>query len=61
MCRSIEEMLEENAKEVAEMKTLEFAKRMIERNKYSLEDISECTGLSIEEVTKLEAEFRGKK
>jgi len=60
MCRSIEEMLEENAKEVAEMKTLEFAKRMIERNKYSLEDISECTGLSIEEVTKLDAEFKGK-
>ena len=61
MCRSIEEMLEENAKEVTEKNSREFAMRMIERKKYTLEEISECSGLSIEEVTKLDAEFKGKK
>ena len=53
MCRSIEEMLNEEKERIA--------MRMIERKKYPLEEIAECTGLSIEEVTKLEAEFRGKK
>ena len=57
MCRSIEELLNEES----ERKTREFAMRMIADKALPLEKIAEYSGLSIEEVTKLEAEFRGKK
>ena len=60
MCRSIEEMLEKNAKEVTERNTLEFARRMIADNELPLEKIAEYSDLSIEEVRKLESEVRGK-
>ena len=60
MCRSIEEMMERVSKEVAERTTLEFAKRMIADKRLPLEIIAEYSGLSIEEVTKLDAEFRSK-
>ena len=60
MCRSIEEMLEKNAKEVTERNTLEFARRMIELNKNPLEEIAECTGLKVDEIKKLALEIRGK-
>ena len=56
MCRSIEEML----KEEKERNTLEFARRMIALTKNPLEEIAECTGLTVEEVRKLESEVRGK-
>ena len=56
MCRSIEEILNEES----ERKTLEIARRMIELNKNPLEEIAECTGLTVEEVSKLESEVRGK-
>ena len=60
MCRSIEEMLEKNAKEVTERNTLEFARRMIADNELPIEKIAEYSDLSIEEVRKLESEVRGK-
>ena len=55
MCRSIEEILNEES----ERKSLEIARRMIELNKNPLEEIAECTGLTVEEVRKLESEVRG--
>ena len=54
MCRSIEEMLEKNAREVA----IQVAKRMISIGKYPMEEISECSGLPIEDVRNLAAEMK---
>ena len=54
MCRSIEEMLEKVTKE----NTIEFAKRMISLGKNPIEEISECSGLPIEDVRKLAAEMK---
>lgn len=60
MCRSIEEMLEKNSKEVTERNTLEFARQMIALGKNTIDDISKCTGLKVAEVKKLASEIRGK-
>ena len=60
MCRSIEEMLEKNSKEVTEKNTLEFARQMIALGKNTIDDISKCTGLKVAEVKKLASEIRGK-
>lgn len=60
MCRSIEEMLEKNSKEVTERNTLEFARQMIALGKNTIDDISKCTGLTVEEISKLASEARGK-
>ena len=57
MCRSIEEMLNEEK----ERNTLEFARRMIADNELPIEKIAEYSDLSIEEVRKLASEVRGKK
>ena len=54
MCRSIEEMLEKNTREVA----IQVAKRMISIGKYPMEEISECSGLPIEDVRKLASEMK---
>ena len=54
MCRSIEEMLEKVTKE----NTIEFAKRMISLGKNPIEEISECSGLPIEDVRKLASEMK---
>ena len=56
MCRSIEEMLNEES----ERKSREIARRMIALNKYPLEEIAECTGLKVAEVKKLASEIGGK-
>ena len=56
MCRSIEEMLNEES----ERKSREIARRMIELNKNPLEEIAECTGLKVDEIKKLALEIRGK-
>lgn len=50
MCRSIEEMLKEEDKEIA--------MRMIDLGKYSLEDIAECTNLDIDTVRRLASEVK---
>ena len=50
MCRSIEEMLKEEDKEIAI--------RMIDAGKVPLKEIAEYTGLSIDSVRKLAAEVR---
>lgn len=54
MCRSIEEMLEKKGKE----DSLEFAKRLIAKGKVPLEDVSEYSGLSFDEVKKLASEYK---
>ena len=56
MCRSIEEML----KEEKERNTLEFARQMIALGKNTIDDISKCTGLKVEEISRLASEARGK-
>ena len=58
MCRSIEEMLNENAKEVAEKTTREFAIRMIDAGKIPLQEIAEYTGLDFETVKQLASEMK---
>ena len=52
MCRSIEEMLNEEK--------VKIAKRMIADNELPLEKIAEYSGLPIAEVKKLASEIRGK-
>ena len=52
MCRSIEEMLNEEK--------VKIAKRMIAANKLKCEEIAEYSGLPIAEVSKLASEIRGK-
>ena len=52
MCRSIEEMLNEEK--------VKIAKRMIAANKLKCEEIAEYSGLPIAEVKKLASEIRGK-
>jgi hypothetical protein len=37
---------------------LETARRMLEKGKFSLDDVAECTGLSLEEVCKLWEELQ---
>ena len=61
MCRSIEEMLEKNAKEVTERNKLEFARRMIADKGLPLEKIAEYSDLPLEDVRKLASEIRGKR
>ena len=56
MCRSIEEMLNEES----ERKSREIARRMIADNELPLEKIAEYSGLPIAEVKKLASEIRGK-
>lgn len=58
MCRSIEEMLNEYGEEVTEKNKREFAMRMIDLGKYSLEDIAECTNLDIDTVRRLATEVK---
>ena len=52
MCKMMEEMRKEAAEEAANEKTVEFTLKML-KNKYPIEEISECSGLSIPEIEKL--------
>lgn len=56
MCRSIEEMLNEES----ERKSREIARRMIADNGLPLKKIAEYSGLTVEEVSKLASEIGGK-
>ena len=49
MCRSIEEMRNQVAKESAWEKTVEIAQRMLEKG-FSYEQTAEITGISLEQV-----------
>ena len=64
MCRIMEDMREESLKAGIKMGkkagikegAIQTAKRMLALGKYTLEEISGISGLSLEEVKKLEAE-----
>ena len=58
MCRSIEEMLEKNTREVRAEDRLDFAKRMIEEGDLSLDKMARLSGIPIEDVRKLAAEMK---
>ena len=53
MGKVLEEMRMETAKEAAELKSIEIAKRLITQGKLSLEDIAEAAELSIDKVKEL--------
>jgi anaerobic selenocysteine-containing dehydrogenase len=53
MCRAIEEMM----KEVVREKSIQIAANIIELDKYPLEEIAKCCGLTLEEVQELAAEI----
>lgn len=52
MCRLLEELTSKAAAAEAAAKVAEMACKMLAKN-YPIEDIAECTGLSVEEVKEL--------
>ncbi len=54
MCKVMEEMRNESLKEGIKEGAFNTAKRMIEAGKYALEEIVNISGLSLEEVEKLQ-------
>ena len=61
MCKAVEEFAERRAAEAkaeGERKTmLAMAKRLLANGKLMLKEIAECTGLSLVQVKKLQAEM----
>ena len=55
MCKMMEDMRKEAAEEAANEKAIEITLKML-KNKYPIEEISECSGLSIPEIEKLKEE-----
>lgn len=56
MCKSIEGMRNEAAREAEKMKAIRMARLMIEDGKLSYEDIAMYTELTLEEVEKIALE-----
>ena len=54
MCKVIEDMRREERKETRKETMVEIALRMLEAGKYALEEIANISGLSLEEVKKLQ-------
>ena len=53
MCKVLEDMRNETAREAAELKSIEIAKRLIAQGKLSLEDIAEAADLPVEKVREI--------
>ena len=53
MCKVLEDMRNETAREAAELKSIEIAKRLIAQGKLSLEDIADAADLPVEKVREL--------
>lgn len=53
MCRTIEELINEEREEIEKKANINTACRMIEKGKYSIEEIAEMSNLSISEVEEL--------
>lgn len=49
MCKAMEDMRNQTAKE----KAVQIAKKMLQNGKLSLEEVAECSGLTVEEVKEL--------
>lgn len=56
MCRAIEDMLNRTVKETRLESNRATARRMLAAGKYTVAEISDISGLSIEEVKKLQSE-----
>lgn len=56
MCKSIEGMRNEAAREAEKMKAIRMARLMIEDGKFDYEDIAMYTELTLEEVEKIALE-----
>lgn len=56
MCKAIEDMRNEATKEAELQKDIEFAIKLITRGKDTIEEISDLTGLSIEDIQELAAQ-----
>ena len=56
MCRAIEDMLNRTVKETRLESNRATARRMLAAGKYTVVEISDISGLSIEEVKKLQSE-----
>jgi predicted HTH domain antitoxin len=57
MCRAIDEIRDEAKNEGEVIKSIQFAINLIKRGKYSLEEIAEDSGLTLEDVQELAAEI----
>ena len=55
MCKVMEDMRNQSLKEGMEEGMKVTARRMLEAGKYALEEIAEISGLSLEDVKKLQA------
>lgn len=53
MCKIIDDIIERECKEVKKEASLDTARRMIDKNKYSVEEIAEMSNLCVSEVEKL--------
>ena len=53
MCKVLEDMRNETAREAAELKSIEIAKRLIAQGKLSLEDIADAADLPVEKVREI--------
>ena len=57
MCREFEKLREETYTKTMKLASNETAKRMLQKKKYSVEEIADITGLSVAEVKQLEKEI----
>ena len=56
MCKIMEDMRDETRNETLKESAVNTAKRMIAAGKYVLDEIADISGLSLDEVEKLQAE-----
>ena len=55
MCRAIEEMIEETAREATHAKAVQIAQKMLQWKKLSYEEIAEAVDLPVDEIKALDA------
>ena len=55
MCKAMEDMRNEAAREAAREKTLQIANNMLGMKKLTYEDIARATGLSVDEIKELDS------
>lgn len=54
MCKAMEDMRNEAAREAARENTLQLAKNMLALNKLSYDEIAKVTGLTVDEIKELD-------
>ena len=54
MCKAIEDMRNEAAREATKAKTVSIARRMLKSGKYTYEDIADILEISVDEVKALD-------